>query len=150
MDPTFHPDLMQVAAASGRLRLGFLYLEERPIATQFWLYARPRGYVLKTAYDEEFRAYSPGTLLTWWMIERLITTEQMTCFDYLKGDDSYKKYWTNRRRERLNLIAYPHNMKAQVLYLVEQRALPWVRRHPTLAAWKARLTGNGVGVGNSN
>lgn len=150
MDPTFHPHLMQVAAAAGKLRLGFLYLDERPIAAQLWLYARPRGYVVKTAYDEEFRTYSPGTLLTWWIIERLMANEQMMFFDFLRGDDEYKKYWTNQRRERLNLLAYPRTARGRFLYLVDQWALPWVRRHPTLSRWKALLGRSGVRRAGSN
>jgi CelD/BcsL family acetyltransferase involved in cellulose biosynthesis len=141
MDPTFHPRLMRAAATLGTLRLGLLFLDERPIAAQLWLLARQRGYVVKTAYDEQFRAYSPGTLLTWWMIERLMSYEQTTFIDYLKGDDGYKRYWTNQRRVRLNMLAYRRSVKGEYLYLVDHRAAPWLRRHPILARWKSRLVG---------
>lgn len=139
LDPSFHLDLMRVAARSGQLRLGLLHLDDRCISAQLWLYSAGWGYVVKTAHDEDLRAYSPGTILTWRMIEALMDGDGMKAFDYLKGDDAYKKYWTNERRERKRLIAFRPSARGRILHCLDERVLPLVRRSGVLNRLKAAL-----------
>jgi hypothetical protein len=127
-DPAFHPALMRVAARRGWLRLGFLYVGERPIASQLWLMSRGRGYIVKLAYDEEFRAASAGTLLTWRMVEHCMDHDGMRYFDYLRGDDEYKRLWCNVRRERRSVMAFRPGVTGRALHLLKERVLPLVRR----------------------
>ncbi len=129
LDADFHPDLMRLVAPKGWLRLGFLCLDGRPIATQLWLYRNLRGYIVKTAYDEEYNRFSPGTVLTWRIIEHMIRDEGMRYFDYLKGDDTYKKNWTNKRRQRFDMICFRKNMAGYVGFMLDQRLLPWIRNN---------------------
>jgi len=128
IDLTFHPDLMRVASASGSLRLGFLKINGIPIATQLWLYTNKRGYIVKLAYDEAYKKYSTGTVLTWLIVKNLIDEEGMLFFDFLRGDDDYKRNWMNTRRERYQLIAYNRNLQGKIAYMSEQVAVPKLRK----------------------
>jgi hypothetical protein len=141
--PNFHPELMGLASRRGGLRLAFLELDDRPIAMQFCLYHRQRAYMIRTAYDEEFKRFAPGSLVIWRLIESLIDTEQMWFFDMLIGDEPYKKNWTNCRRPRLDLIAFPRGLRGTCWRALDRGIVPWLRRHPVLKTCK-RAAGLGL------
>lgn len=62
--------------------------------------------IYKVAYDEAFKAYTPGTLVTAMMMQHVIETDKVSKVDYLMGDDPYKKTWMSERQERWGIIAY--------------------------------------------
>ena len=129
---------MEVMARRGCLRMGLLCLDGRPIAVQLWLLSDRRGYIVKLAYDEEFAKFKPGTVLTWRIIERLIAEDRMSFFDYLKGDDQYKKRWAPIRRRRLSLLAFRRGLRGRGVHWLDRRLLPWIRSSPFLEASKRR------------
>lgn len=104
--PEFIPGLMQVCADNGWLRLGIAWLNGNAIAAQFWIVANGKASIYKLAYDERFKTYAPGTLLTAMLMEHVIEEDHVTEVDYLIGDDPYKKTWMDHRRERWGIIAY--------------------------------------------
>jgi CelD/BcsL family acetyltransferase involved in cellulose biosynthesis len=132
MEPAFHPAVMKAAARRGWLRLAFLTLDDRPIAAQLWLVRSSRAYFVKMAYDEGFKRFSPGTLLTWWSIQNLIREDSIEHFDMLKGDFAWKRYWANHMRMRTSFITFRAGLRGTALRVLEQQLLPWVRRHPML------------------
>lgn len=102
----FMPGLAQLCAAKGWLRVGLAWLGDRPIAAQFWIVAGAKAHIYKLAYDAEFRQFSPGSLLTAQLMQRVIDGDGVHEVDYLKGDDAYKNQWMTHRRERLALLAF--------------------------------------------
>lgn len=104
--PAFMPALMQAYAAKGFLRLGLAWIKGEPVAAQLWIVSYGRAEIYKLAYDEGFKAYSPGTLITAMLMEHAIDKDKVTEIDYLIGDDAYKKTWMSHRRERWGVVAY--------------------------------------------
>lgn len=104
--PEFVPGLIRLADQRGWLRLGVLYLGERPVAAQLWLYHRGRAIIYKLAYDEEFRELSPGLALSVEMFRNAITVDRASTIDYGSGDDAYKKDWMSIRQVRVGLEAF--------------------------------------------
>lgn len=104
--PDFVPGLARRAAERGWLRLGVAWLGSKPIAAQIWLVAHGRAEIYKVAYHQDYQVYSPGTLVTALLMERVIDTDKAKEVDYLIGDDAYKKNWMTVRRERWGIIAY--------------------------------------------
>lgn len=104
--PDFIPGLMRTCADQGWLRLGIAWLDGKAIAAQFWIVANGKASIYKLAYDEHFKAYAPGNLLTAMLMEHVIEKDKVTEVDYLIGDDPYKKTWMNHRRERWGIVAY--------------------------------------------
>jgi len=47
LGPTFHRDLAKIAIRNDWLRLGFLFFEDSPIASQFWVSNNGIAYILK-------------------------------------------------------------------------------------------------------
>ncbi len=96
--------LLAEAAAAGVLRLGLLWRGGVAIATQYWIVTEGIATVLKLAHDEAFRAVSPGTSLTAWMVRALLDEERVEALDFGRGDDAYKAGWARERRQRIGLL----------------------------------------------
>jgi CelD/BcsL family acetyltransferase involved in cellulose biosynthesis len=121
--PQFVPGLVELCARRGWLRMGTIRFGERTIAAQLWIVANGRAEIYKVAYDTEFKAYSPGTVLTAAMFEHTIERDRVEEVDYLIGDDPYKKTWMDSRRERWGLVAYdPWQWRGAVGWLRELAA----------------------------
>ena len=91
----------------------------------------------KLAYDEAFKGYSPGTVLTARLMQHVIEHDKVAV-DYLIGDDAYKTSWMSHRRERWGLVAY--NQRSWTGMVLWQRARmksfakPWVQRMRSAAS----------------
>lgn len=90
-------------AAQHWLRLGILYINDRPAAAQFWFVVEGKASIFKLAYDEEWRRYSPGSILTSYLMEQVIDHDKVSEIDFLTGNDAYKQDWMSERRERWTL-----------------------------------------------
>jgi CelD/BcsL family acetyltransferase involved in cellulose biosynthesis len=102
--PAFNPAQIRAAASLGLARLGVWWIGETPAAAQFWIVEHGRATVLKLAHDEDFKAHSPGTVLTAWMIRHMIEQEHVSALDFGRGDDLYKQGWVAGRRQRMGLM----------------------------------------------
>lgn len=126
--PRFNATLMRHAAAGGTLRLGVLRREGQAIAVQLWIVHAGTAAVLKLAHDEAFKPISPGTVLTAWMLRRLIGEEGVAAIDFGRGDDPYKRGWVGQRRQRVGvLIADPWRPSGWAA-IIRQAAGAWRRR----------------------
>ncbi len=104
--PEFIPGLIKLAAEQQALRLGIIYLRGVPIAAQLWFVADQTAYIFKLAYDEEYKKYSAGTILTASLMRHVIDIDKVEVVDFLSGDDEYKKEWMSCRRERFSICFY--------------------------------------------
>jgi hypothetical protein len=102
--PGFNPAQIRAAADQGIARLGVWWIGDAPVAAQFWIIEQGQATVLKLAHDEAFKAHSPGTVLSAWMIRHMIETEGATALDFGRGDDPYKKDWVSERRQREGVL----------------------------------------------
>lgn len=134
----FAPGLLQTCASQGWLRLGLAWLNGRPIAAQLWIVAYGRAEIYKVAYDEHFKPYSPGTLVTAMLMQHVIDQDRVHEVDYLIGDDPYKNTWMSHRRERWGIVAYNPRSLLGLAGLAREMlgrwAKPWVAR---IRKWRA-------------
>ncbi|MCB1705699.1 MAG: GNAT family N-acetyltransferase [Halioglobus sp.] len=129
--PDFVPGLLRLAAARGWLRLGIASYDRQPVASQIWLVCERTAYIFKLAYHEDYKALSPGTVLTAHMMQWAIEEDGIDRIDYLSGDDAYKSDWMSVRREQHGLAAYnprtPHGLvqlTAHTLKLLVKKLRP--------------------------
>lgn len=91
-------------SSAGWTRLAVLYVENRPVAAQLWFVAHGKASIFRLAYDEAWKAYSPGSILTAYLMEHVIDVEQVGEIDFLNGNEVYKQDWMSLRRERWSLV----------------------------------------------
>jgi hypothetical protein len=125
--PLFNPTLMRVLAARGTLRLGLYWQDTHPVAAQLWMHDGGIAMVLKLAHDEAAKAASPGTVLTAWVLRRLLDDEHATDIDFGRGDDPYKQLWARERRQRIGVVLVNPRHPRGLMFLA-QHALGGVRR----------------------
>jgi hypothetical protein len=99
----FVGDWMRICARNGWLRLGVAWLDDKPIAAQFWFVRKKRAFIYKLAYDEEHKPLSAGSLLTAELFRHCLDIDRVDEVDYLSGDDAYKSQWVTHRRERVGV-----------------------------------------------
>ena len=130
--PNFVQGLVRASAGQGWLRLGVAWLEDKPIAAQIWIIANEKANIYKVAYDENHKAYTPGTLLTALLMQHCFEVDKVTKIDYLIGDDPYKKTWMGERQERWGIVAYnPRTLVGAMLLAKEvagRKLKPWVTK----------------------
>jgi len=103
----FVRDLALAFGGEGCTRLGVVRLDDRVIASQFWIVRAGTASIYKLAYDEAFAELSAGTVLSDALFRHAIDEDRVELIDYLTGDDGYKKDWMSERREFWGL--YAHN-----------------------------------------
>jgi CelD/BcsL family acetyltransferase involved in cellulose biosynthesis len=123
----FIDGLVGLSSRQGWLRLGLLYIEDRPAAVQLWLVNEGTASIYKLAYDSAYRAWSPGTLLTMHMIEHVVREDGVTRLDYLTGDDAYKRDWMSSR-EMMKRICIANPRTARGIRVAATNALRAVKR----------------------
>ncbi len=126
--PQFNATLMHEAAAAGWLRLGLLEHAGDVVAAQIWVVQGIWGAVLKLAHDERRKAVSPGTVLTGFMIRHLLEQDGVTVLDFGRGDDAYKKAWTDSRAQRQGLILANPMRPAGLAAILRQRVRSLIRQ----------------------
>jgi hypothetical protein len=80
-DARFFREMFAASFAAGRLRSTALRLDGKPLAIQLTFHAGQGAYGFKTAYDEAYSKYGPGTLLEIDLIERTIADPTVRWID---------------------------------------------------------------------
>ena len=87
----------------GWSRLAVLYVKGLPVAAQLWFVLHGKANIFRLSYDEIWKAYSPGSILTSFLMEYVIDIDKVGEIDFLTGNDTYKQDWMSDRRERFVL-----------------------------------------------
>ncbi len=140
--PDFAARFAADAARAGVLRMAVLRRGGRPVAAQYWTVERGHAILHKLVHDETSRAQSPGTVLTAWMIRRLIKEEQVTILDFGRGDDPYKRQWATERQQRAGLVLadpwHPLGAAALLRQAGGDALRHWRQRGRQRGRWQAR------------
>lgn len=99
----FLDDIVAGFSRQGWSRLAVLYVKEQPVAAQLWFVLHGKANIFRLAYDEAWKPYSPGSILTSYLMEYVIDIDKVYEIDFLTGNDAYKQDWMSERRERFAL-----------------------------------------------
>ena len=101
----FHREWAEIAQRSGWLWLSVLHHQERPAGAIYAMRFGRACYYYQAGFDPEASAISPGSLLVGHTVRRAIG-EGIATFDFLRGDEPYKRRWKPQHEYRnLRLIA---------------------------------------------
>jgi CelD/BcsL family acetyltransferase involved in cellulose biosynthesis len=101
----FYRTIARWAAGRGSLRLAFLRLDGRAIAGEFHIEDNRSLYNLKGGYDESLRTLSPGMISVHEVI-RYAFARGLSTYEFLGGDEPFKRVWTKDVRERTSAQAF--------------------------------------------
>jgi len=119
----FYTQLAHRAAARGWLRLLFLTVGGRRIATSYSLSYQGRLFLVKTGYDPEFETCSPFKVLTYFAAKRAFE-EGLGEVDFLGDTEPWKREWTSSARSHEWLYVYAKNSRARLVHALKLRILP--------------------------
>ncbi|RDH44890.1 GNAT family N-acetyltransferase [Zooshikella ganghwensis] len=91
--PDFMPSFIRLCADLGILRLGVLTIGQQPAAAQLWITFQSTSIIYKLAYDEKYKVYSVGSILSHFMFKHSIDEDKVTLIDYGIGSEAYKRDW---------------------------------------------------------
>lgn len=100
---TLVEQMVEGFSREGWTRLGVLYVQGRPAAAQLWFVHNGRASIFRLAYDEAWKRYSPGSILTAFLMQHVIDVDKVCEVDFLTGNDAYKQDWMSERRQCLAL-----------------------------------------------
>lgn len=124
----FIGSMCNIYARRGQLRIGLAWLGDEAIAAQLWIVANRKANIYKLAFDDRYSKYSPGTLLSAFMLKSTIDVDNVSEVDYLIGDDAYKKSWMSHRRERWGIVAYNPATLPGIFFMAREIIGRFVRR----------------------
>lgn len=104
--PAFIDQLAQDMMDAGKLRIGVIYQDKRPLAAQMWFVENSTAYIFKLAHCPEAEKHSLGSVLTAEMFNYVIGQDKVNKVDFLTGNDNYKKDWMSKSRSLYKLTAY--------------------------------------------
>lgn len=99
----FIEDFMAPFLRSGWIRLAILYIKGQPVAAQLWFVLHGKASIFRLAYHKAWKHYSPGSILTSFLMHYVIDIDKVEEIDFLTGNDAYKQDWMSERRERFLL-----------------------------------------------
>lgn len=91
-----HRHFVVEALRNDRLRLSVLEVEDQPIGALYSMREERTYFFYQSGFDPRFAGLSPGSILVGETIRRAIS-EGATTFDFLRGDEPYKRRWRPQR-----------------------------------------------------
>jgi CelD/BcsL family acetyltransferase involved in cellulose biosynthesis len=95
----FHREWAEVARQRGWLWLSLLHHEDKIVGTIYAMRFGNACYYYQAGFDPEASAISPGSLLVGYTIRKAIN-EGLKTFDFLRGDEPYKRRWKPQHEYR--------------------------------------------------
>lgn len=127
--PQFIRAIIRRFAEKGWLRLGIMYINNQPVASQLWFVKDGVASIYKLAYDKQYLPYSVGTILTAYMMKQVIDVDGVEVIDFLTGNDAYKREWMSHQRERCQITVFnKKTLRGKVLALWNINIKQIVRR----------------------
>jgi CelD/BcsL family acetyltransferase involved in cellulose biosynthesis len=137
-DPAVHRFYRLVAkrtAARGWLRLMFLTVGGRRIATSYSLCYDRRLFLCKTGYDPTYESCSPFKVLTYFALRQAFE-EGLEEVDFLGDTEPWKREWTETVRSHDWVFLFSNTRRAQLVYALKFRLIPVLKRS---GMWRTAL-----------
>jgi len=115
----FYKKLLELSAEQGWLFCHILYIDKTPIAHDLGLLFSNKYYQLKNSFDKRYQEFSPGIVLRSIIMKLLFEMNVSEC-DFMWGEDSWKKLWTQNVRHHHNIIIYNYlPFKSKILRIFD-------------------------------
>ena len=123
----FYTELADRASESGWLRLLFLSVNGRRIATSYASQYQERLSFFKTGYDPDFAKYAPFKMLTYYAIKGGYS-DRLREVDFLGDAEPWKLEWTSTIRPHDWLFVFGNTARARIVHAAKCRIRPALKR----------------------
>jgi len=111
----FHLGFSRWALQKGLLNFYFIFKGEKPVSVAYGFRYAGKIYFYQSGMDPEWQKLSAGTVLLTLLIQEAFGNG-VAEFDFLKGDEEYKKSWATQERTVYCLQIFNANFKGQLAY----------------------------------
>jgi len=112
----FHLDLL---SGTDNARFYGLQLDNKVIAVIYGYEFCNHFYYYQVAHDPDFKDLSPGSVLLYLVIEDCCS-RGMAEFNFLQGNESYKRIWTDQSRMLYRAVLSRGNFRSTILNALDQ------------------------------
>ena len=91
------------------------------MASQIWLLSGLKAIIYKLAYDEVFKAFSVGSILTNEMAKVILKNDRVEEIDYGIGSEPYKKDWMNDKRTLIGIEGFNTRTAGGIVLCIKWR-----------------------------
>jgi CelD/BcsL family acetyltransferase involved in cellulose biosynthesis len=126
----FHNKAVRCLLKEGKVILAFLYKESNPLVSYYCVKHNNKYYYYQAGLSHEGEKKSAGSVLLSLLLEEAFR-EGYREFDFLRGSEEYKFYWTKTSRKDYSLIVRKDNLinrMTHYFYAVVRRTLPQIQR----------------------
>lgn len=123
----FYTRLAECASIEGWLRLLFLTVDGRRIATSYGSQYANRLFLFKTGYDPEYAPCSPFKLLTYFALQDAFA-QRLHELDFLGDTEPWKLEWTATTRPHDWLFVFGHGSRARLVYRAKFQVAPALKQ----------------------
>lgn len=132
--------LVETFGINNHIQVWILRKNAVPVAYEFHIIFDNVAYPVRADYDENYKKYSPGSILEYTVLKQLFDeqciTEYYTCAD----NYWYLNNWTNDLREHYTVEVFSSTIKARVLYFIETHIVPIAKRIRNILQPKRKQT----------
>ena len=133
----FHLNIAENLLPKNDIRLYTLNDRENIIAALYGFQYDGCIFYFQSGYDPEWSKYSPGTLLMWMAMNHAIQ-EGAQVFDFLRGDEAYKKLWADNTRTTYSTVLYKKSNIKMSIYFQLAEAVSVVKHRVKLTISKLK------------
>jgi len=120
VEQRYYEQLLPLMATNGLLMANVLYIDKQPVAYGLCYNFKQCWGQLKTSFDDQFKAFSPGTHLVDLSVEQAFRDGARE-FDFLGDRMRHKLEWTEQVRTHHTLYIYNSNsIKARLAATIKQ------------------------------
>lgn len=123
----FYSDIAYAFAGTDELKLSTIEIDGDVIAFDFALLAGKRIWVLKGGYDERFRRYGPGVVLTFAEIERCFEL-RLDSLELLGEEAPWKLDFATASRSHFSVHSYPRSASGVMRFAYRRTLRPRLHR----------------------
>jgi len=126
----FHDKAIHRLLKEGKVVLAFLYKESNALVSYYCIKHNNKYYYYQAGLSHEGERKSAGSVLLSLLLEEAFR-EGSREFDFLRGSEEYKFYWTKNSRKDYSLIVRKDNLMNRMTHYFDaivRRTLPQIRR----------------------
>jgi len=109
----FHRELVQTLSDKDVIYIKFLSSGQNMIAFRYGFIVDGVYYDYQTGYDPSFSEWRPGFIALAMVVQDLID-RGVRRFDFLRGDEEYKRHWASGDQKTYRYYVFPSGLKADI------------------------------------